>query len=230
MTQNAWKTDQLNANGEVLIGNGTSSPSASTITNGTNCTIVNGANSVQFTYSGSTSGDWVLTHSASASSSAQLTFTGLSSTYFAYVMVIDNYKPGTDTERLKYQLSTDNGSTWDSTSNYYFRGWEVNNSGSVGPLEADSTSSNVIGSSGADPGNATNETCSSISWFYNPNSTTFTRVTNIGQVIDSAGAPFLLSIESGRESAAAAVDAIRLFNDAGNIATAEVRLYGVLAA
>ena len=228
MTKNAWDTDLLNANGEVLIGSGTSSPVSATISSGTNCTVVNGANSIQLTYTGSKSGDWVLTHSASASASSELTFTGLSSTYFAYVFVIDNYVPDVDGERLAFQLSVDNGSTWDSVSTYYFRAW-LTSGGSTASGEANGSSSNFVGSGSAAPGNGTNESSSSVTWVWNPSAVAYTRVTNICSVIDQATDPAIVSIQSGRENATA-INAVRLFNAGADITTAEVRVYGVLSA
>lgn len=228
MTENAWNTDQLDANGELLIGNGSNPPTATTITDGSNCTTVVGANSLQFTYSGSTTGDFVLTHTASASGASEVVFTSLSSTYFAYVLFIDGYIPGTDTERLNYQLSTDNGSSYDTTSTFYFRGWEVTNTGTPQFLDADNSgTSNIIGSSGGDPGNATNESSSGWAWIYNPSASDYTRISTLNTVINSSGDPYLLSIISGRENSSA-INAIRMFNSAGDL-SGEFRLYGVLA-
>jgi len=228
MTQNAWNTDQLNANGEVLIGSGTGRPTATTLTGGTNCTIVNGANTSQITYSGSSSGDMVLTHSASASNSAELTFTGLSSTYFCYMVVVDNYVPAVDNNRLYFQTSTDNGSSYDSgSSDYYYRGWE-SEGGTVGALDGEFDKSNITGSGTYQPGNATNESGSAISFFWNPSASDYLRVTNFNAQIDDTGALALLSIHSGRIQATA-VNAFRMFCSGGNITTAEVRVYGMVA-
>ena len=170
MTKNSWNTDQLNANGEMLIGNGSGPPTAATLTGGTNCTIVNGANSAQITYSGSTGGDWVLLGSQSASSASSVEFTSiLSSTYFAYVLIVSDYVPGTDGERLLWQASTNNGSSWDSSSTYYFKGWSVDGSGTLTFNDADLTGSgNIVGTGNVPPGSSANETSCCVTWFYTP--------------------------------------------------------------
>lgn len=228
MTLNAWNTDQLNANGEMLIGSGSNPPTAGTLTGGTNCTIVNGANSAQVTFSGSATGDWVLLSSQSASSASTVEFTSLlSSTYFFYMLLVTAYVPGTDGDRLKMGFSTDNGSTWD-TSTTYFRGWTVNGSGTNTFNDADSTGNiNIVGSSAVDPGNATNEKSCCAALIFNPTDTQYTRVTSYSSVIDSSGEHGCNTIMSGLESASA-INAIRAENDNSDI-TGEFRLYGMLA-
>ena len=199
MTKNIWDTDTLSANGETYFGNGTNPPSVANFTEGTNCTIVKTAGGNQFTHSGAGAGDWVLTHSASASGSSELTFTGLSSTYNVYVVVVDNFVPANDGDRLAYQTSTDNGSSYDSVaSDYYFRGWYVFTDGVTSALDSDSSSTNILGSGSAEPGNNTNESSSSITWFYNPSASDFLRATNFNTVINTSGDPQLVSISSGR--------------------------------
>ena len=229
MTQNAWNTDYPNANGETLIGNGTSRPTSTTITGGSNCTVVNTSGGIQLTYSGATTGDWVLTHSASASNSSELTFTGLSSTYFTYMICVDNFVPANDGDRLAYQTSTDGGSSYDSGSNnYYFRGMSIEGDGTINALDSDSTSTNVLGSGTCDPGNATNETSSGIVYFYNPSASDYMRATSWNAVTDNTGDLCWLTIATGR-SQATAVDAFRMFCSGGNITTCEVRVYGLVA-
>lgn len=228
MTINAWNTDQLNADGEMLIGSGSNPPSAGTLTGGTNCTIVNGSNSAQVTFSGSTTGDWVLLSSQSASSASTVEFTSLlSSTYFAYVLLVTAYVPGTDGDLLKMGFSTDNGSTWD-TNTTYFRGWTCDGGGTNTYNSADSTGNiNIVGSSAVDPGNGSNEKSCCAAWIFNPTDTQYTRVTSYSSVIDSSADHGHNSIMSGLESASA-INAIRAENDNSDI-TGEFRLYGILA-
>ena len=230
MTQNAWGTDYLDANGETLIGNGTNPPSVSKITGGANCNVVPTANGIQLTYTGSTSGDYVLTHTASASGSSSLDFTGLSSTYFCYMLVVDNFVPATDGDRLQYRTSTDDGVSWDSgASDYYFRGWIVDDSSTVAAVDADSANTNIIGSSGTPPGNAANETSSAISFFYNPSASDYLRSTNLHVLMNTSTNLESGSISSGRKQAVA-VNGIQLLCASGTITSAEVRIYGMVAA
>lgn len=229
MTKNIWDTDTLSTNGQTYFGSGTNPPSVANFTEGTNCTIVKTAGGNQFTHSGSTSGDWVLTHSASASGSTELTFTDLSSTYNTYMVVVDNFVPSVDGNRLSYQTSTNNGSTYDSgTGDYHLRGWFVSTDGTTSTIVSDFVLTNILGSGSSAPGNATNESSSAISWFYNPSATDFLRSTNFYTVINTAGDPQLGSLYSGR-SQAVAVNAMRLFCATGTITTAEIRIYGMVA-
>lgn len=229
MTQNSWNTSQLTTNGQTLIGNGSSSPSVATITSGTNCSVVNTAGGIQLTYTGSGSGDWVLVTSSSASGSTSVDFTDLSSTYFIYMFVVDNFVPATDGNRLLYRTSTDNGSSYDSGStDYSFRGWSMESDSTLVALDGEFDTGNVLGAGNTDPGNATNETSSGVLYMYNPSATGHTRFTNICQIIDSSGAQGTLSIESGRRDTTA-VDAIRFLCTGGNITSAEIRMYGMVA-
>ncbi len=229
MTNNAWDTDELNANGEMLIGNGSNPPSAGTLTGGTNCTMVNGANSAQVTFSGSTTGGWVLISSQSASSAATVEFTGLSSTYFTYVLVCTEYVPDTDGERMTWEASTDNGVSWDTTSTFYLRGWNLDGATDTPAYnDADNAGfSELIGGSRAPPGNATNETSCCIAYFYNPSGTAYLRAISYSSIIDSSGNQSMYTTHSGRENASV-VNAIRATNASSGL-SGEFRLYGMIA-
>ena len=187
MTQNMWNTDQLNANGEVLIGNGSSSPTATTITAGTNCSVTNGANSIALGYTASATGDWVLLDSATASSTSSIEFTGLSSTYFTYILIVTGYIPAVDGDNLKYRTSTNNGVSYDSgSSDYIFRGSSVNSSGSENFGNGSGNSGSILGSNANPPGTATNETgCAFIS-LYNPSSSNVTRILSYNVPINTS--------------------------------------------
>lgn len=64
-------------------------------------------------------GAMVLLATSTASSSAALDFTSLiSSTYYQYVIELVDLAPATSGQRLLLQMSTDNGSTYDTGSNY----------------------------------------------------------------------------------------------------------------
>jgi len=229
MTNNAWNSPDLNADGEVLIGNGTNSPTATTLTAGTNCTITNGAGSIQLGFSGGSGGSFVLVGTASCNGTAEVTFTSLSSTYFSYILFIDNYIPGTDDSRLYLQTSTDNGSNYDDGgSDYYNRGWLIDEGATYDSFIEDEDRVNLIGCSDADPGDDTDESCSCITTIYNPSASDLTRITNYNMIIDSSEDNNFMSIQSGRIDDTA-VDAIRIFASTGNIGKAEIRFYGVTA-
>lgn len=228
MTKNCWNTDLLNADGEVQIGNGTNPPTSTTITGGTNCTVANGANSIQLTYSGNSVGDWVLVGSASASASSSIIFTDLSSSYFMYMLIADNYVPNTDGQPLYFQYSTNNGSSWDSTSNYSSKGLVMTPTPSIGSVSTGTTKGLFLTNSTYPAGNATNESCSGLMFIYNPSSVNYNFMNTFSGSIDNSGGFSLFSFGVSRENASA-INAIKLFNDGSNITTCEVRLYGMVS-
>lgn len=65
------------------------------------------------------SSDWVKITSATASASANLTFTGLSSTYTQYCFVCTNILAATDNVGFYLRTSTNNGSSYDSSAGNY---------------------------------------------------------------------------------------------------------------
>lgn len=228
MTQNAWNSDVLNANGEVLIGNGTSRPTSSTLTAGSNCSITNAANSITINNSGGGGGgDFVLIDSFSASGSiTSIDFTDLTSTYFMYLLVVDNFTDPAGFGNLAIRTSTDNGSTFDNGStDYFWTGWQLNSGGSISACKGIETSYAVCVNT---VGNGTNDTGSAYLWIFNPSASDYTRMYGKGGAV-SSGSLIGDSWLEGRAQSTA-VDAIRLVTFGTEIATAEVRLYGVKAA
>lgn len=229
-TNNAWNTPDLTEDGQLLIGNGTNRPTATTLTQGANATITNNPGSIEIAAAAGGSSGWVLISSATANSSANIDFKDLSSTYFTYIVIIDNYQPVTDTARLRMRTSTDNGISFDSSSgDYSFNGWIVTNTGLASEADgANASELTILGSSSAPPGNATNETCSAFVNIYNPSAADYTRIVSFTEIIDSSGDPNIACFSAPRREAVA-VDAIRFIASTGNISTGEFRLYGIVA-
>lgn len=231
MTKNLWDTDQLNANGETLIGNGSGVPSVSTITSGTNCTVVNGANSIQLTYTGSSgSSDFELISSATASSSSSIVFTNLSSSYFTYIIIITGFIPSTDGDILYMRTSTDNGSSYDSgSSDYWIYGYSWASYGIAAKIKTDPGSfMNACGNVNSPPGNGTNESSCAFINIHNPSSTNYTRFNQLGCVFDNISGLAGEMQQPGRFSAAD-VDAIQFTCPSSTIASGEFRLYGLIS-
>lgn len=223
MTKNSWDTDQLNANGELLIGNGSSLPTAGTLTQGTNCTITNGANSITIAASGSAG--MTLISTATASSSATIEFTGLTSTYFMYKIIFSNLLPASNST-LYLRTSTNGGSTWDSgASNYNWRYMQTTVAGSTTASGNSSDSQIEILSSLS---SAANEQSCGIIDIYNPLATGYCRMIMYGHRFGSATNQTTQHGGAAR-LAAADVDAIQLLMSTGNIATGTFKLYGLAA-
>ena len=103
-------------NGQLLIGNSTGNTlTKSTLTDGTNCTIINGAGSSTINFSNPDK--WVLIQTQSASSSSNISFTGLSSYGGCQAVVLSNIIPSTNGTVLRMYVSNNNGSTY-FTTNY----------------------------------------------------------------------------------------------------------------
>lgn len=231
MTQNIWNTPFSSANGQLLIGSGSGRPSWATLTQGTDCTITNGAGSVTVAFAAPTGGNFTLISSATASSSATISFTGLSSTYDSYVVMISKLAPATDSVILYMRTSTNNGSSYDSGASDYAwnsSGCSINNTWDPEGSTGDSKISLVGDQASEELGNAAGETCAGCVWIYKPSATEYCKIkfdfcyhditTNIAGVYGG-----------GVRLTAADVDAIQFYMSSGNISTGDFRLYGLTA-
>jgi len=230
MTNNAWNTPFSSSNGQLLIGQATGRPAWATVTQGTGSTVTNGAGSISVAFDDAT-GDWELISSATASSSSEITFTGLSSTYDSYQLVIHNLQPATDGSIFLMQTSTDGGSTYDSgASDYAWNSIGTNDGGTFDPEgSAGDTKISLIGDqSSEEMGSGTNETASGYIWIFNPSGTDYTKVFYAFSYTDLVDDQCSVT-GGGSRLSAADVDAIRLFMDSGNISTGNFRLYGMRA-
>lgn len=169
-------------------------------------------------------GDWVLVSSATASSSTSIDFTGLSSTYFAYKIVIQGMKPGTDSVDFLIRTSTDGGSTYDSGASDYKWVNEGTGASVVGIRDSADSSIQVAGTGFAVLTTTSPAVYSADITLYNPSST---EPTQLGWHFIYNGSAVAQLVGGGIVSAAADVDAIRFFMSSGNIATGEFRLYGL---
>ena len=172
-------------------------------------------------------GDWVKISSATASSSATIEFTGLSTTYSRYAIVIGALVPATDNVDFWGRMSDDNGSTWKSASGGY--AW-INH--------RNTTTTTTITSSVTDTkfifarlvGNVGSyEKISGILNFTNVAQTTGvpTFDTNLSYA-NSAGSA-TQSEGSGYQRNAFGFNGIQLLMSSGNITSGEFILYGIKA-
>lgn len=230
MTQNLWDEDTLlTADGQIYIGQTAGDPVAATISAGCGFTVTNGPNSITIDTI-STNAEYVKISTTSASNSTSVDFTGLSSTYHLYIVEITDFTPATDGTILWLRTSSDNGVTYDDSSgDYTYNAYGADNSGD---LRSDGSTSateiQILGRSADTLGNAANETHSIQIWLFNPSSASFTKAIGIGTFIQTNGNCFY-QVTSGQRKEAAAVNAIRLMMNSGNITSGTFTLYGVLA-
>lgn len=171
------------------------------------------------------SGAWSYIGAVTASASATVEFTGLSSTYFMYMFVLQDVAPATDGVEFWFRTSTDGGSTFDSGASNY---WWVQNYFYL-------TTDGGIGSSGDtqielayNVGSSTNESVTGIVYLINPSSATHTRMSWSLQDIRADAVPTAFDGQGGRLSAAD-VDAVQFLMSSGNIASGTFKLYGLSA-
>jgi hypothetical protein len=117
-------------NGQVIIGSTSGTPTAATLTAGTNVTITNGPNSITINSTAGGAGNWQWIATQTASSSASLNFNSqFSSTYIAYHIVLVNILPASASANLWLRLGTGAGPTYLS-SGYLYQLCDINNNGS----------------------------------------------------------------------------------------------------
>ena len=124
----SWSSSMTN--GQIIIGSTSGTPTATTLTAGTNVTITNGPGSITINSTAGGSGNWVWIATQTASSSASLNFNSqFSSTYIAYHIVLVNILPASASANLWLRLGTGAGPTYISTG-YIYQLCDINNNGS----------------------------------------------------------------------------------------------------
>ena len=180
---------------------------------------------------GAGGGSLTLITSTNASAAASVAFTGLSSTYHAYLLVFDRIITSSDDVGVYLRTSTNNGSSYDSGAGDYQYIVDSSRASTTSYVAAEIANSSATeirlnpagGSVGL--GNATNETMSGHVIIYDPSNTAYTFVT--GQVA------FLNAVTSvthaavyGLRATTTAVNAMQIILSAGNI-SGTFRLYGI---
>ncbi len=217
-------------NGQLIIGSTSGTPTAATLTQGSGITITNGAGTITIAASGS-SGAWTKISAATASNSATIAFTGLTSTYMMYMVVVDRALPVTDAVGFELQVSTDGGSTYYSTNEYSYANMVAYSSdGSYNARGAQGVAACLM--TGTDSaynvGNAANRGITGQLFLYNPSATSYGRTTGSFSFTDAGGA-LKESSHAGSINVAADIDAIRFLFSSGNINTGNFTLYGLAA-
>lgn len=171
-------------------------------------------------------GKWIKLSTATASSSATIDFTGLTSSYVAYMVVWSAVAPETDNAVMYFRTSTDGGSSYDAGVSDY--GWAFNGSNHSGTAlpGGDNADSEITLDAGT--GNAANEISSGTLTIFRPSASAYAQV--VWQVSQVTGTPTYVTLSgSGRRLSAADVDAIRFVMSSGNIASGQFDLYGLSA-
>lgn len=176
--------------------------------------------------SGGGGGAWTFISSATASSSASISFTGLSSTYQAYMVLGTDITIGSDSN-FWFRTSSNNGVSYDSGASDY--AWAY--------TELYILASPVFSNAGA-----LNDTKISIKtlsdagqrsnfrlYVYNPAGTETTSVEFSGILGTGSSVDWIVSHGGGLRRSAAAVDAIQFLSATTTIVTGTFKLYGLTA-
>ena len=171
-------------------------------------------------------GGLVLIDSQTASNSSGLDFVSdITSTYDDYLLDLSQLLPVTGGNYLRMQFSTDNGSTYDSGTNYEYEALALwASSTAQGPSSTGDTSFSLIGSNW---GNSTMG-ANGIVRIFNPlNGSLDTAITFDTLWFHDGISQSLHENGGGRYKSSTAVNAFRLFANSGNIASGTARLYGL---
>lgn len=173
-------------------------------------------------------GDWVKITSTTASSSATIDFTGLSSTYAAYKVVIDRAASATDNVAFWMRTSTNNGSSYDAGASDYahVRFVALANTSTSVQAAGDDADAQIIINNGC--GNNTEEAYSGEITIFNPSDAHHCRITFMGFTRINDATHYFTN-GGGVRLAVADVDAIRFLMASGNIASGKFTLYGLRA-
>src|SRR3972149_1004412 len=221
MTNNIWNTPYSSANGQLLIGKNSNSPNWTTITQGTGTTITSGAGSITINFAAATEKDFVLLSTVTASSSASITFTGLSSTYSIYMIDIYKIDPVDANVFLYMRTSTNNGSSYDNGASDYR--WDMYYAETIlGITSLNDTADAQIRLAG-DIGAGLNNQGSGTVWLFQPSNADYAKI--YCRYKNSTTDETFYS--SGMRLAAADVDAIQFFISSGGILTGIFKLYGL---
>jgi len=170
----------------------------------------------------------VLLDTQTASNSASISFTDLSSTYSKYVVEFYNLVVQTENDELCMRMSSNNGSSYDSgASDYVYLNWQGHWTGtnldsgtaSYAPIVYNPTNT------GEDIGNGTGELLHGRLELYDPSANLYTYAKSNFVYLDETG-----SLCHGENSVlrwtASQVDAIQFFFTASNITSGTFKLYG----
>ena len=176
------------------------------------------------TAAGGGGGAWEYISGSTASSSSTIDFTGLSSSYIEYMVVLTDVHSSADFPDMYFRTSTDNGSTWDSGStDYGYAGFHRSWAG--GSIGANSTGAAQI-LIARELGTNTNEHINGIVHIFNPSGTEYTMVRSTLVHHNYDGVLWRAEV-AGQRTSAADVDGIRFLLSSGNFVSGSFKLYGL---
>jgi hypothetical protein len=173
----------------------------------------------------------VLLVSAGAGASIDFT-TNISSSYFAYQIVLNNLRPATDDVELWLRISTDGGANYQVTNYDYVHTNVRADTGASSVISATAGAKIILAgnsAAGLAVGSAAEEGVSGIITFHDPASSTIYKPFNFqGGYISAQATPTLWTFNgSGMWKTVTAINAIRIMFESGNITSGTAQLYGM---
>lgn len=204
--------------GGVVYGNGTDYVSTSA---GTSGQVLTSAGSGAPTWTAPVTGAMTLITTTTASNSANVLFTGLSSTYTSYMVVVNNAIPASNGTEFRAALSTDAGSNYESTqwfmAQWFSGGGAASGSGGTNQyIRVASGLSNV----------STNGGISAVIYLFNPARTNSAMQVQI-QSTQYSNSSMGFSLSGGVYQSTAVINAVNLLFSSGNITSGVFKLYGI---
>ncbi len=206
-----------------LVGSGASgsgSPYAE-LTLGTNLSM----SGTTLNAAGGSAGALILLEQHTASSSATLDFTtAITSTYDEYQIELVSVQPATDSQDLLMRVSTDGGSTYDSSGSYYYGFLTVRNDGTTGSVSTGggSAAQLLVANSIQNAAEGVNGTIKC----FNPLGTAARRTFLVDTIAPQTSYMLRLS-GAGTWLTSTAINALRFYFASGDIASGVIRIYGI---
>ena len=178
-------------------------------------------------------GSMVLLSTQTASASATISFTtGIDSTYKEYMFIYNNIHPATDANQLKFQASTNGGSSYGvnitSTAFQAYHNEAGSSSGlayyAVNDLAQSTSFQDLCGNVGSD----NDEIVSGILHLFNPSSTTYVKHWINTSQSYSADVLSANGFQSGYVNTTSAVNAVQFKMASGNIDDGTIQMFGIL--
>jgi len=196
----------------------------------------NGASSLPtFQNAGSSTQDFELIDTEVAFFDSTIVFTGLSSTYYRYEVIVTDLNSSSSSVNFHMRTSTNNGISYDSGTTDY--GWlslgaYVDGTGVVQVSSGDSSDTSMILNGvdvGTDLDGATNEEKTFHINIYNPDANTYTHVMAEYDGYDNSS-NFIQGVSTkAMRKSANDVNAIQFFMTSGTIESGTFKLYGIKA-
>ena len=177
-------------------------------------------------------GAWTLLSTATASSSANLSFTsGIDSTYKEYIFRFINLHPATDNAEFNFNMSVDGGSNYNVTkTTSVFVAYNRETSSDYGRAYYDEfhlAQSTGFQSLNHNVGSDNDQAVSGFLYLYAPSDTTFVKHF-MGRTLSHQGSDYAMDQHvAGYGNNTSAVDAIQFKYSSGNIDSGKIKLFGL---